>query len=153
MSAPFLDRAATILICARRIFLPICMQYGHEGRAVRHMLMVINCRELGSTTPQVGTTQFVGCAIGGISVGQVMRPILPFYGALISRPSRLVTYVPVSPRPAALVTGKLSICAGHARNHPTRHRGRRERSSARDQLSVKGGTSCATATAASRTTW
>ena len=44
-------------------------------------------------TPPVGTTQFVGCAIGGISVGQVMRTILPFYAALIAA-LFMVTYVP-----------------------------------------------------------
>ena len=63
------------------------------------MVMLINCA-LGLNTPPVGTTQFVGCAIGGISVGQVMRTILPFYGALIAA-LLLVTYVPAfSPDPA-----------------------------------------------------
>jgi TRAP-type C4-dicarboxylate transport system permease large subunit len=41
----------------------------------------------------VGVTQFVGCAIGGVSVGQVMKSILPFYGALTAC-LMLVTYVP-----------------------------------------------------------
>jgi TRAP-type C4-dicarboxylate transport system permease large subunit len=41
----------------------------------------------------VGTTQFIGCAIGGVSVGQVMRSIWPFYGALLIC-LMLVTYVP-----------------------------------------------------------
>jgi len=41
----------------------------------------------------VGTTQFVGCAIGGVSVSTVMRTIWPFYGALIFA-LMLVTYVP-----------------------------------------------------------
>jgi TRAP-type C4-dicarboxylate transport system permease large subunit len=41
----------------------------------------------------VGTTQFVGCAIAGVSVGYVMRTILPFYGALIAA-LMIVTYVP-----------------------------------------------------------
>jgi tripartite ATP-independent transporter DctM subunit len=86
----FLDMAATILICTP-IFLPICMQYG-MGPVQFGMLMLINCA-LGLNTPPVGTTQFVGCAIGGISVGQVMRTILPFYGALIAA-LLLVTYVP-----------------------------------------------------------
>ncbi|CAA9411858.1 MAG: TRAP-type C4-dicarboxylate transport system, large permease component, partial [uncultured Ramlibacter sp.] len=36
---------------------------------------------------------FVGCAIGGISVGQVMRTIWPFYGGLVAA-LLLVTYVP-----------------------------------------------------------
>ena len=56
------------------------------------MLMLINCA-LGLNTPPVGTTQFVGCAIGGISVGEVMRTITPFYSALILA-LMLVTYVP-----------------------------------------------------------
>ena len=75
----FLDMAATILVCTP-IFLPICM------------VMLINCA-LGLNTPPVGTTQFVGCAIGGVSVGTVMKTIWPFYGALIAA-LMLVTYVP-----------------------------------------------------------
>jgi len=86
----FLDMAATILICTP-IFLPICMQYGMNPVQFG-MLMLINCA-LGLNTPPVGTTQFVGCAIGGVSVGHVMRTIWPFYGALIAA-LMLVTYVP-----------------------------------------------------------
>ncbi|MBS4046608.1 MAG: TRAP transporter large permease [Alphaproteobacteria bacterium] len=86
----FLDMAATILICTP-IFLPICMQYG-MGPVQFGMLMLINCA-LGLNTPPVGTTQFVGCAIGEISIGQVMKTIWPFYGALIAA-LFLVTYVP-----------------------------------------------------------
>jgi tripartite ATP-independent transporter DctM subunit len=86
----FLDMAATILICTP-IFLPICMQFGMSPMTFG-VMMLINCA-LGLNTPPVGTTQFVGCAIGGISVGQVMRTIWPFYGALIAT-LFLVTYVP-----------------------------------------------------------
>ncbi|AQV98262.1 TRAP transporter large permease [Cupriavidus necator] len=86
----FLDMAATILICTP-IFLPICQHYG-MGPVQFGMLMLINCA-LGLNTPPVGTTQFVGCAIGGVSVGQVMRTIWPFYGALLAA-LLLVTYVP-----------------------------------------------------------
>ncbi|MBI5257837.1 MAG: TRAP transporter large permease [Burkholderiales bacterium] len=86
----FLDMAATILICTP-IFLPICQQYGMDPVQFGIMLL-INCA-LGLNTPPVGTTQFVGCAIGGISVGEVMRSILPFYGAL-TLTMMLVTYVP-----------------------------------------------------------
>jgi tripartite ATP-independent transporter DctM subunit len=85
----FLDMAATILICTP-IFLPICMQFG-MGPVQFGMLMLINCA-LGLNTPPVGTTQFVGCAIGGVSVSHVMRTILPFYGALLAA-LFLVTYV------------------------------------------------------------
>jgi len=86
----FLDMAATILICTP-IFLPICIQYG-MGPVQFGMLMLINCA-LGLNTPPVGTTQFVGCAIGEVSIGHVMRTIWPFYGALIAA-LFLVTYVP-----------------------------------------------------------
>jgi len=86
----FLDMAPTILICTP-IFLPICAQYGMSPVQFG-MLLLINCA-LGLNTPPVGTTQFVGCAIGGVSVGHVMRTIWPFYGALIAT-LMLVTYVP-----------------------------------------------------------
>ncbi|MGO4302813.1 TRAP transporter large permease [Cupriavidus sp. RAF12] len=86
----FLDMAATILICTP-IFLPICQHYG-MGPVQFGMLMLINCA-LGLNTPPVGTTQFVGCAIGGVSVGQVMKTIWPFYGALLAA-LLMVTYVP-----------------------------------------------------------
>jgi tripartite ATP-independent transporter DctM subunit len=86
----FLDMAATILICTP-IFLPIAAQFGMDPVQFG-IVMLINCA-LGLNTPPVGTTQFVGCAIGGISVGEVMRSILPFYGAL-GVCLMLVTYVP-----------------------------------------------------------
>ena len=86
----FLDMAATILICTP-IFMPIAMQFGMDPVQFG-IVMLINCA-LGLNTPPVGTVQFVGCAIGGISVGEVMRSILPFYGAL-GLCLMLVTYVP-----------------------------------------------------------
>jgi len=86
----FLDMAATILICTP-IFMPIAMQYGMDPLQFG-ILMLINCA-LGLNTPPVGTVQFVGCAIGGISVGQAMRTILPFYSAL-GMTLLAVTYVP-----------------------------------------------------------
>jgi TRAP-type C4-dicarboxylate transport system permease large subunit len=86
----FMDMAATILICTP-IFLPIAVKYGMDPVQFG-MLLLINCA-LGLNTPPVGTVQFVGCAIGGISVGAVMKTILPFYAALIAA-LLLVTYVP-----------------------------------------------------------
>ena len=90
MLGTFMDMASTILICTP-IFLPIAMKYGMDPVQFG-MVMLINCA-LGLNTPPVGTTQFVGCAIGGISVGEVMKTILPFYAALIAA-LMLVTYVP-----------------------------------------------------------
>jgi tripartite ATP-independent transporter DctM subunit len=86
----FMDMGSTILICTP-IFLPIVQQYGMDPVQFG-MVMLINCA-LGLNTPPVGTTQFVGCAIGGVQVTEVMRSILPFYTALIVA-LLLVTYVP-----------------------------------------------------------
>lgn len=86
----FMDMASTILICTP-IFLPIAMKYGMDPVQFG-IVILINCA-LGLNTPPVGTTQFIGCAIGGISVGEVMRTILPFYAALIAA-LFAVTYVP-----------------------------------------------------------
>ena len=86
----FLDMAATILLCTP-IFLPICQHYGMSSVQFG-MVMLINCA-LGLNTPPVGTVQFIGCTIGGVSVGHVMRTIWPFYGALIVA-LMIVTYVP-----------------------------------------------------------
>jgi tripartite ATP-independent transporter DctM subunit len=86
----FLDMAATILICTP-IFLPICQQMGMSTEQFG-IVMLINCA-LGLNTPPVGTTQFIGCTIGEISVGTVMKTIWPFYGGLIAA-LMLVTYVP-----------------------------------------------------------
>ena len=86
----FLDMAATILICTP-IFLPICQQFGMSTEQFG-IVILINCA-LGLNTPPVGTTQFIGCTIGGISVGEVMKTIWPFYSALIVA-LMLVTYEP-----------------------------------------------------------
>lgn len=86
----FLDMAATILICTP-IFLPICMKAGMDPTQFG-VVMLLNCA-LGLNTPPVGSVQFVGCAIGGVSVGQVMRSIAPFYGALLVT-LLAVTYIP-----------------------------------------------------------
>jgi tripartite ATP-independent transporter DctM subunit len=86
----FLDMAATILICTP-IFLPICMHFGMDP--VQFGMMLLINAALGLNTPPVGTTQFVGCAIGEISVEQVMKTIAPFYLSLTAA-LLIVTYVP-----------------------------------------------------------
>lgn len=86
----FMDLAATMLICTP-IFLPIAMEMG-MGPVQFGMVILLN-GALGLNTPPVGTTQFVGCAIGGISVGEVMKTIMPFYFALFAVMAA-VTYVP-----------------------------------------------------------
>lgn len=86
----FMDMAATILICTP-LFLPVALQMG-MGPVQFGIVVLLNCA-LGLNTPPVGTTQFVGCAIGNVSIEQVMKSILPFYGALFVVMA-LVTYIP-----------------------------------------------------------
>jgi tripartite ATP-independent transporter DctM subunit len=85
-----MDMAPLILICTP-IMLPVVTTLGvdpvHFG-----MIMLLNLG-IGLLTPPVGATLFVGCAVGKVSMEQVMRNIWPFYGVLFAV-LMLVTYVP-----------------------------------------------------------
>lgn len=87
----FLDMAAHILITTP-LFLPLAMQMG-VGPVQFGMMLLLNCA-LGLVHPPVGTVQFVGCAIGQVSVGKVMRTVWPYYLAIWTA-IQLVTYVPM----------------------------------------------------------
>lgn len=86
----FLDMAAHILITVP-LFLPLAIQMG-VGPVQFGMMTLLNCA-LGLCTPPVGTVQFVGCAIGGVSIGQVCKTIWPYYIAIWIA-IQIVTYVP-----------------------------------------------------------
>jgi len=85
-----MDMAPLILICTP-IMLPVVTTLGvdpvHFG-----MIMLLNLG-IGLLTPPVGATLFVGCAVGKVTMEQVMRNIWPFYGVLFAV-LMLVTYVP-----------------------------------------------------------
>src|SRR5262249_59023809 len=85
-----MDMAPLILICTP-ILLPVVMKLGvapvHFG-----MIMLLNLG-IGLLPPPVGSTLFVGCAVGGVTLQQVMRTIWPFYGVMFIV-LMLVTYVP-----------------------------------------------------------
>jgi tripartite ATP-independent transporter DctM subunit len=85
-----MDLAPLLLICTP-ILLPVVTTFGvdpvHFG-----MIMMVNLG-IGLVTPPVGTTLFVGCAVGKVTIEQVMRGIWPFYGAMLVTLA-LVTYVP-----------------------------------------------------------
>ena len=85
-----MDMAPLILICTP-ILLPVVVSLGvdpvHFG-----IIMLLNLG-IGLLTPPVGSTLFVGCAVGGVTLEQVMREIWPFYGAMLVV-LLLVTYAP-----------------------------------------------------------
>jgi TRAP-type C4-dicarboxylate transport system permease large subunit len=70
------------------------------------MMLLLNCA-LGLVHPPVGTVQFVGCAIGEISMGQATRTAWPYYLAIWVA-INLVTYVP------AFSTWLPAAITGHA---------------------------------------
>src|SRR5438552_16256428 len=84
------DMAPLILICTP-ILLPVVMKLGvdpvHFG-----MIMLLNLG-IGLLTPPVGSVLFVGCAVGNVTLQQVMRTIWPFYGVMFAV-LMFVTYVP-----------------------------------------------------------
>src|SRR6202030_3032337 len=85
-----LDMAPSILICTP-ILLPVMMNFGvdpvHFG-----IIMMLNLG-IGLCHPPVGAILFVGCAVGKVTIEQVMRKIWPFYGVMFVV-LMLVTYVP-----------------------------------------------------------
>jgi tripartite ATP-independent transporter DctM subunit len=99
----FLDMAAHILITTP-LFLPLAIQMG-VGPVQFGMMLLLNCA-LGLVHPPVGTVQFVGCAIGGISIGEATKTAWPYYLAIFIAIT-LVTYVP------AFSTWLPSVITGH----------------------------------------
>ncbi len=85
-----MDMAPMILI-STPILLPVVKLMGvdpvHFG-----MIMIINLG-IGLITPPVGSTLFVGCAIGKVTMEQVARQLWPFYGAMLLALA-IVTFVP-----------------------------------------------------------
>jgi tripartite ATP-independent transporter DctM subunit len=86
----FMDMAPSILICTP-ILLPVMVNFGvdpvHFG-----IIMLLNLG-IGLCHPPVGSIIFVGCAIGNVTMENVVRHIWPFY-ILMFGVLMLVTYVP-----------------------------------------------------------
>jgi len=99
----FLDMAAHILITTP-LFLPLAIQMG-VGPVQFGMMLLLNCG-LGLVHPPVGSVQFVGCAIGNISIGEATRTAWPYYLAIWVAIC-LVTYVP------SFSTWLPSVITGH----------------------------------------
>jgi TRAP-type C4-dicarboxylate transport system permease large subunit len=74
----FMDLAPLIIICTP-IFLPVAKSIGIDP--VHFGVILILKGGIGLVTPPLGSVLFVGTAIGGITVGQAMRTIWPFYFA------------------------------------------------------------------------
>ncbi len=86
----FMDMSPLIVITTP-IFLPVAMAFGVDP--VHFGIILILNLGIGLCTPPVGTVLFVGCAVGKISIWEVVRSIGPFYAAAIFT-LILVTFIP-----------------------------------------------------------
>jgi tripartite ATP-independent transporter DctM subunit len=86
----FMDMTPAVLIFTP-IFLPVVVEMGmdpiHFG-----IIMVMNL-SVGLCTPPVGSVLFIGCSVAKISIQKVIRPLIPFFIAMIVT-LMLVTYLP-----------------------------------------------------------
>lgn len=89
LGAP-MDMAPMILIMTP-ILLPVCTAIGIDP--VHFGLILIFNAGMGLLTPPVGTVLFVGCAIGGVSIAQGTKAMMPFFYAMCVV-LLLITYVP-----------------------------------------------------------
>ncbi|WP_100407543.1 TRAP transporter large permease [Bacillus solitudinis] len=86
----FMDITPAVLIFTP-IFLPIVTSFGmdpiHFG-----IMMVLNL-SIGNITPPVGSALFVGASIANLDIEDVIKPLIPFYVAIIAV-LLIVTYIP-----------------------------------------------------------
>jgi tripartite ATP-independent transporter DctM subunit len=86
----FMDMTPAVLIFTP-IFLPVMLQFGvnpiHFG-----IVMIVNLC-VGLCTPPVGAVLFIGCSVADVTIEQVIKPLLPFFVAMITA-LLLITYIP-----------------------------------------------------------
>ncbi len=86
----FMDMTPAVLIFTP-IFLPVVSDLGiapiHFG-----IIMILNLC-IGLCTPPVGSVLFLGCGIGKTSIDALVKPLIPFYLAMIAV-LLLITYFP-----------------------------------------------------------
>ncbi len=86
----FMDMTPAVLIFTP-IFLPVVVDLGmdpiHFG-----IIMVVNL-SVGLCTPPVGAVLFIGCSVAKIGIEKVIRPLMPFFAAMIIV-LMLITYLP-----------------------------------------------------------
>ena len=86
----FMDPTPAVLIFTP-IFLPIVESFGMTPVHFGIMLVFNLC--IGTITPPVGPILFTGCKVGRVSIEEVFKWLLPFYGVTIVI-LLLVTFIP-----------------------------------------------------------
>ena len=86
----FMDMTPACLIFTP-IFLPVCQALGMN--TVHFGIMMIFNLCIGTITPPVGTTLFVGVKVGGVKIETVFRQLLIYFAAIFAV-LMMVTYIP-----------------------------------------------------------
>ncbi len=86
----FMDMTPACLIFTP-IFLPVCTALGMN--TIHFGIMMIFNLCIGTITPPVGTTLFVGVKVGGVKIETVFKQLLVYF-AVIFAVLMLVTYIP-----------------------------------------------------------
>ncbi|ELO8485687.1 TRAP transporter large permease [Salmonella enterica] len=90
ITGAFMDIGPAILIFTP-ILLPIMAKLGVDP--VHFGIIMIYNLAIGTITPPVGSGLYVGASVGKVKVEEVIKPFLPFYGAIIGV-LLLITYIP-----------------------------------------------------------
>ena len=86
----FMDMAPALLIFTP-IFLPIATNLGMDP--IQFGVMIVMNLSIGTVTPPVGSVLFVGCSVAKLQVEDVMKKLLPFFGAILIS-LLFVTFIP-----------------------------------------------------------
>lgn len=86
----FMDMAPALLIFTP-IFLPIATNLGMDP--IQFGVMIVMNLSIGTVTPPVGSVLFVGCSVAKLQVEDVMKKLLPFFGAILVA-LLFVTFIP-----------------------------------------------------------
>lgn len=87
----FMDMTPAVLIFTP-IFLPVVtQQLGMDPIHFGIVLIVNLC--VGICTPPVGTVLFVGCSVANVKIEHVIKPLIPFFIAMVVS-LLLITYIP-----------------------------------------------------------
>lgn len=87
----FMDMTPAVLIFTP-IFLPVVTSQLGIDPVHFGIIMILNL-SVGICTPPVGTVLFVGCSVAKLPIEKVIKPLLPFYGAMVAG-LLLVTFFP-----------------------------------------------------------
>ncbi|GAA0808407.1 TRAP transporter large permease [Faecalicatena orotica] len=86
----FMDMAPALLIFTP-IFLPVVTSIGMNP--IQFGVMMVMNLSIGTITPPVGSVLFVGCSVAKLKIEDVMRRLIPFFGAIVVA-LMFVTFVP-----------------------------------------------------------